>query len=87
MPWTEITREQVRREGLRYLRPGDGPFGAFWLKRDGLLASRRAFRRRALRAFCLPWAKELLYVKKFPLAGSFKPPQPRVPPPAGTRAA
>jgi hypothetical protein len=37
--------QQYRREGLRYLRPGDGPFGAFWLKRDGLLASRRAFSR------------------------------------------
>jgi hypothetical protein len=23
MPWTEITREQCRREGLRYLRPGE----------------------------------------------------------------
>jgi len=48
MPWTEITRDQYRREGLRYLRPGDGPFGGFWLKRDGLLASRRAFSRSTL---------------------------------------
>jgi hypothetical protein len=53
MPWTEITRDQYRREGLRYLRPGDGPFGAFWLKRDGLFASRRAFSRSTLHDLCL----------------------------------
>lgn len=46
--------EQYPREGLRYLRPGDGPFGAFWLKRDGLLASRRAFSRRAPCSLCPP---------------------------------
>jgi hypothetical protein len=53
MPWTEITRDQYRREGLRYLRPGDGPFGAFWLERDGLSASRPASRPVPLRVLCL----------------------------------
>jgi hypothetical protein len=47
MPLTEITREQYQREGLRYLRPGDGPlalFGssgmAYW-PAAGLLAGQR----------------------------------------------
>jgi hypothetical protein len=50
--------EQYPREGLRYLRPGDGPFGAFWLKRDGLLASRRAFSRSTLGVLCRGAARQ-----------------------------
>jgi hypothetical protein len=49
-----------RREGPALLAAGRWSFGAFWLKRDGLLASRRAFSRSTLSVLCRGSAKRAL---------------------------